>query len=308
MAQPDHLDPRAHPTWHALKDELAAICADDLDEAPAVTSIEGARRSRREDGRGLVQSRGRARRGGAAPRAPGAGQLVYVGDGAPTAGELTVDTVAARASHPLDERRVDLRLLGAGRSVDEVVLGGVARALGAAYERVGSGDGLDARIDAESRAACAARVIKNARLEVPASMRDVYPRVLPNLRLGEEIVVVGRLAKAEGGEVTLRGELGGKPYALARSIAFAGDLAAKNPLVPRLLGGGAHPRALRLFRQGDGGRGDAHSKRYHVMSRRTSLLVLEGDRMFAEFGIPRSAPGRQCRPARTGDRPTSGGE
>ena len=44
----------------------------------------------------------------------GSGQVVYLGDGSPTSGELSAVTLAARVEPMLTAHKIDLRLLGAG--------------------------------------------------------------------------------------------------------------------------------------------------------------------------------------------------
>jgi hypothetical protein len=220
---------------------------------------------------------------------PGAAaQIVYVGDGAPSAGELSADAIARRVKPAFEKRSVDLRLLGAGPSVDEVVLAALSRSLRATYDRVTTGEALAERI---ARIATDLRrpVVSGPKLELPPAFSDVYPRALPNLRLGQEIVVVAKLAAAEPGQMKLTGELAGKPYSVVRPIAWSARAERQNPLVPRLW---AEARIGDLQAAGDAGTVKdvvALAKRFHVMSRHTSLLVLENEQMFAEFGIRRTA-------------------
>lgn len=217
----------------------------------------------------------------------GAGQIVYIGDGAPTSGELSFEKLSARVGAALSRKKVDLRLLGAGRSVDEVVLLGVASTLGASYERVITGESLDDRID-DIAQGLRKPVVTAAAVELPPAFTEIYPRVLPNLRLGQEVVVVGRLAAPAAGEVKLTGRLGDKVFSLRRPLAWAEQASSQNPLVPRLW---AQTRIAEL--QGSPEASAIKevvdlSRRFHVMSRHTSLLVLENEQMFAEFGIQRT--------------------
>jgi Ca-activated chloride channel family protein len=218
----------------------------------------------------------------------GSAQVVYIGDGSPTSGELSAAAVAARVRSTMRDRRADLRFLGAGRAVDEVVVGALAQNLGATYEPVSTGESMESRI-ADLAMALRSPVIHGAQMELPSSFTDVYPRTLPNLRLGEQVVVVGRLAANEPGEVKLRGDLDGQPYALTRAVKWTAEASRQNPLVPRLW---SLARLSDLEAASDAGavkQAIDLSKQYHVMSRYTSLLVLENDQMFAEFGIKRTA-------------------
>ncbi|HXK20697.1 MAG TPA: VIT domain-containing protein, partial [Polyangiaceae bacterium] len=84
-----------------------------------------------------------ALRAAAERAAPGAAvQVVYIGDGAPSAGELSVASIAGRVRDSFERRKVDLRLFGAGVSVDEVTLSGLARALSGSYDAVSSAGSL----------------------------------------------------------------------------------------------------------------------------------------------------------------------
>jgi Ca-activated chloride channel family protein len=226
----------------------------------------------------------------------GSAQVVYVGDGSPSSGELSADRIAARVAPLMRARKVDLRFLGAGRTVDEVVVGALAQDLGATYEPVMTGESLERRI-ADLAMALRSPVIRGATVEVPSSFVDVYPKTLRNLRLGEQVVLVGRLTTQEPGLVRLRGEVAGESYALTRPVRWTAEANRQNPLVPRLwslakisdLESATDPTTVKQIVD--------MSKRYHVMSRYTSLLVLENDQMFAEYGIKRSAPATAGLPA-----------
>jgi Ca-activated chloride channel family protein len=220
--------------------------------------------------------------------ADGSGQVVYVGDGSPSSGELSAAAIASRVRQTLRDRKVDLRFLGAGRAVDEVVVSALAQSLGATYEPVSTGESMESRI-ADLAMALRSPMIHGPQVELPSSFTDVYPRTLRNLRLGEQVVVVGRLSANEPGEVKLRGDLDGQPYTLTRAVKWTPEASRQNPLVPRLW---SLARLSDLEASSDSGavkQAIDLSKQYHVMSRYTSLLVLENDQMFAEFGIKRTA-------------------
>ncbi len=219
----------------------------------------------------------------------GSAQIVYIGDGSPTSGELSAAKVGARVRSVLSSRKADLRFLGGGRAVDELVLSSLAESLGATYEPVLTGESIEHRI-AELALSLRSPVIRGAAVDLPSSFSDVYPRRLRNLRLGEQLVLVGRLVGNEPGEVKLRGDVDGQPYAISRQVRWTPEASRQNPLAPRL---------WELARLSDlESSADLEttkqvielSKRYHVMSRYTSLLVLENDQMFAEFGVKRTAP------------------
>jgi hypothetical protein len=214
-------------------------------------------------------------------------QVVYVGDGSASAGELGVASIAARARSSFDQRVVDLRLLGAGVSVDEQALAGLARELAGSYQSVSAAGALADRVEALS-AALRSPLLVAPQLEVPPSITELEPRVLPNLRLGEEFVVVGKFAGGDALDVKLRGTLARAPYELSRSVSVKPSSGAAAPFAPRLW---AESR-IRTLQAGGLKSALAEiidvSKKFRVMSRETSWLVLESEQMFADFGIARS--------------------
>jgi Ca-activated chloride channel family protein len=217
----------------------------------------------------------------------GPGQVVYLGDGRASAGELDQGSIAERVAPVFASQEIDLRLVGVGYTVDEVLLSGLASGLGATYDRLATGGALAARIDALTLD-LRAPVLTRPRLELPESFTDVLPAQLPNLALGRTVTVVGKLSERQPGEVTLLGQLAAEPYRLVQKTTWPEQRERQNPLVPRLW---AERRIAALSFAGDAD-GDRQiielSRHHHVMSRSTSLLVLENERMFAEFGIERT--------------------
>jgi Ca-activated chloride channel family protein len=218
------------------------------------------------------------------------GQIVYLGDGTPSAGEMKVETIAARVRPFLQEKRPELRFIGAGPSIDEVVFMGLAENLSASYERFATGErpGKRARDIAKS---LDKPLLMGAKLELPSGFVDVIPSVLPALRAGEEIVVVGKLANATGSEretIRLTGQIDGQTATFSRALAISSAPAENRRMLARRW---ATAHIEQLERRGDAEATKeiiAQSIKHHVMSRHTSLIVLENDRMFAAFGIPRT--------------------
>ncbi len=214
-------------------------------------------------------------------RAASGGQLVYVGDGVPSAGELSLPSMMTRLSQR-SLAGIDVRIVGAGRTVDELVLTGLAEGLGATYERFDASAADPARA-AEIALGLAQPVLRDVELRLPAGAA-VVGRTPRALRLGEELRLAG-FGRAIDGELVLRGTLGAQPFE------------RRLPIEQRRQPGGVVGRAVararidELTRLGDPAFDPeivSISKRFFVMSRKTSLLVLENDRMFAEFGIERT--------------------
>ncbi len=225
------------------------------------------------------------------------GQIVMLGDGSVSAGDLDAAGIAGRIAEPLQTKKADLRLIGVGVSVDEVLLGNVARMVGATYEALGSDTDLDSRVETVA-SHLRTPVLAATRLELPDGFSEVHPPHLPNLRLGEEIVVTGKVRPGAGGTARLVGRLGDAPYARAIELSVDDGSARSNPLVPRLWAE-ARIAALQAGSEADAKREIVRlSRHYHVMSRHTAMLVLENERMFAEFGIERTQPVEPSAPTR----------
>ncbi len=215
-------------------------------------------------------------------------QVVYLGDGSASAGELSVARIAQRVRESFERRRVDLRLLGVGASVDAVTLRGLARSLSGSYDEVVSSGAL---AEQEQALVTGLRqpLLVSPVLEVPPDVSELEPRTLPNLRLGQEFLVVGKRAASAPLQVTLRGRLDGSAYALSRAVSVD-SRQGSSPFAARLW---AQSRIAELEAAGDASSLKeiiALSKRFRVMSRQTSWLVLESEQMFADFGIPRTRP------------------
>jgi Ca-activated chloride channel family protein len=221
----------------------------------------------------------------------GAVQVVYVGDGSASAGELSVTSIANRVRDAFERRKVDLRLFGAGSSVDEVTLGALARAFSGSYDNVSSAGTL---AEQEETLVTGLRMplLVGATLEVSGGISELQPSLLPSVRLGEELVVVGKRSSGtnEPFDVTLRGRLNGEPYTLTRRVTVDSEPGAL-PFAGRLW---AQSRIRSLEASGDASSTKELidlSKQFRVMSRETSWLVLESDQMFADFGIKRTTGG-----------------
>ncbi|NUO54075.1 MAG: hypothetical protein HOV80_34955, partial [Polyangiaceae bacterium] len=117
------------------------------------------------------------------PQTDGA-QLVVLGDGSPTSGELTASAIVGRVRGALS-READVRFVGVGRTVDELVLRGVADSVGATYERLDPGASPERRIE-EIVIGLSQPTLRDVEVELPsgAKLAAAPPGAL---RLGEEL-------------------------------------------------------------------------------------------------------------------------
>lgn len=222
------------------------------------------------------------------PREARERQVILLSDGSASSGDLGVESIARRARPHLSEVSADFRIVGAGRTVDEVTLLGLARELEATYDRLQSGTSLEERIF-ELSLSLRRPVIRGASLTLPTMLRAQDARMLPAIRLGQEVLLTGEILTLAIGEVQLEGSLGGEPYRLARQIDWDQSSEAQNPLIPRLW---AQERIAAL--QAKDVTPTVREEIIHLstthrtMSRYTSFLVLESEKMYRDFGVERT--------------------
>ncbi len=215
------------------------------------------------------------------------GQIIYVGDGVATSGELSPLQIARRAKPLLSQKKADLRFIGAGPTIDAATLSLLARELGATYQPLVTGQSLVRRIDALV-ASLRMPVVHAPTLKLPETMVDVYPRTLPNLVLGEELLVVARLTSGNDGLIDVTGELDGASWGNRYALSWGTASDHQAAVVPRMWAAQRIDDLILMHDPKSDKESIELSKRFHVLSRLTSMLVLENDAMFAAMGVKRT--------------------
>lgn len=230
-------------------------------------------------------------------------QIVYVGDGVATVGPRRPSSLAAEASELLGGR-ARLTTVGIGQEADAVALAALARVGGGQYVPFVPGQSTGQAALAVLEATYGVRLEK-VELSFPEGVVGVAPRELPTLRAGQELMVAARLSREQvSGEVVLRGMVAGQRFEQRYPVELSASRSAGNAFVPRQW---AAKTIEALELAGDGAdvpRLVALSKGYGVMSRHTSLLVLESEAMFRAFGVDRGRASVQW----TGEDPMEYGE
>lgn len=218
-------------------------------------------------------------------------RVFYIGDGQASVGHRRPDAVVQRVQQMTADGRATISTIGVGTDADTPLLAAVARAGGGHAipylpgRRV-QGTALDALMTIYGP------TLTEARLSLPPGIESVAPAALPNLRRGQTALVVGRLtpeATASGvrGQALLTGRVGGQPWERRWTIEVTPHTDARNAFVPRQWATETIA-ALETTPRPDTDRIVALSKAYGVMSRSTSLLVLESEAMFRAFGVDRA--------------------
>jgi Mg-chelatase subunit ChlD len=212
-------------------------------------------------------------------------RVVYLGDGAPTAGEIRPGTVERAVLRSVDRSRQSVTTVAVGVESDAATLAAVARGGGGIVLPYSPGRSV-AETAYAVLAATYGQALTNVEVTLPDGLRAVAPRKLDAVPAGGETVVLARMDDLEhSGDVVVRGMLGAKPFERRYPVKLVAGETRGNAFVPRLY---AAARIADLEREGtaDAKRAAiALSSRFNVASRYTSLLVLESAAMFKAFGL-----------------------
>jgi len=212
--------------------------------------------------------------------------ILYIGDGFATTGFRRVADVE-RALTEVADKGVQVTTIGIGGDADLALLSAAARGGGGSYLAWVPGQSVEIAALAALESTNGAS-LRNATIELPAGLADVAPTVLPTVRAGEEVLIAARINGEVKGDVIVRGMVGGQPFEQKYPLKLDVSSAAGNGFVPRLW---ATLAIEQMERQGEGNdkiKTIALSQGYGVMSRETSLLVLESAAMFEAFGVDRT--------------------
>lgn len=234
----------------------------------------------------VAQVRAAAR---ALPNDPARDQrIVYIGDGAASAGYRRPDRVATEVGTLMPSSRATLTTVAIGADADSTLLSAMARA---------GGGVMSPYVPGESTHAAALSVLegtygvtlRDPSLVLPEGLTEIAPTRLATVRAGSEVIVVARMRGARvQGDAVLRGTVGGEPFETRIPIDVRESTDRGNAFVPRLYAAG---RIAELEANGGPSARDEIvrlSQRFRVASRYTSLLVLEGERMYRAFGVERN--------------------
>ncbi|MEM1032581.1 MAG: VIT domain-containing protein [Myxococcota bacterium] len=211
-------------------------------------------------------------------------EVVYVGDGTPTAGPGRPAVVrAALAGAVGPDARVTTVAIGA--DADAETLTALASAGGGVALPYVPGQ----RPHEVAYAVLGATLVPSLRdveVDWPSGVEQVAPARPPTIMAGGELLVTARMTRPSlSGEVVVRGRWGDAPFERRYPLDVTAERDEGNAFVPRLF---AAARIRDLEREGTAAakaQAVAWSGAYNVASRYTSLLVLESPAMFKAFGL-----------------------
>ncbi|HEY5948833.1 MAG TPA: VIT domain-containing protein, partial [Kofleriaceae bacterium] len=226
--------------------------------------------------------------------------VLYIGDGFASTGFRRVADVEKAVASSTGIGDVHVTTIGVGSDADSTLLAAAARGGGGSYLAwtPGQSVGTAAMAALESTYGTS---LRDATIELPAGVSEVAAAggatsenttmtSLPTLRAGGEVLIAARINGDVSGDVILRGKVAGQKFEQRYPLKLAVSTATGNGFVPRLWASLAIDQLERQGKGEDRARIVALSQGYGVMSRETSLLVLESQAMFDAFGVDRSQP------------------
>jgi predicted Zn-dependent protease len=218
-------------------------------------------------------------------------QIIYIGDGIPTAQGMADPVDFAKRLRRLYEGKTAVcHAITLSSSFEAVVVKTIA-ALGGGSLRQITAENTPQSVAAELLQELARPGLKNVKVQFNGlRTARVYPAELPNVPAGSQQIILGRYlpeGRDQQGEVIVTGDLAGKPVRYSSKASLA-DAEQGNSFIPRLW---ARMHLDALLEQGASQAIQeeiiALSEEYHIITPYTSLLVLESDADRERFKVKR---------------------
>jgi tetratricopeptide (TPR) repeat protein len=213
--------------------------------------------------------------------------VLYVGGGFASTGFRRQGDVEKAIADTTAGADIHVTTIGIGSDADTQVLQAAARGGGGSYLAWMPGQTVSMAA-AQSLEATYGSALRDATVQLPAGLADAAPTVLPTVRAGDEVLLAARVTGDVQGDVIVKGTVAGQPFEQHYPLKLNVSSAAGNGFVPRLWASLAIDQLERA--SADRSKIVALSQGYGVMSRETSLLVLESQAMFDAFGVDRHQP------------------
>jgi Ca-activated chloride channel homolog len=225
--------------------------------------------------------------------------VIFLTDGLPTAGETQPERIAGMAESRRGRARVFA--FGVGYDVNTMLLDRLSEAARGTTQYVQPGEDVEQAVGVLA-AKVRHPVLTDIALERgPARLTDVYPRELPDLFAGEELVVFGRYDGTGRGAIAVTGRRDQRSERYATDASFPARADA-NDYIPRLWASrrlGDLDRRIRSA-QADGASREQVQRlvdelretalRYGLLSEYTAYLVQEPGMVVADGVMPPAAP------------------
>ena len=207
------------------------------------------------------------------------GLIIFLTDGLPSVGEQNPERIAQRAEQARGNRRVFV--FGVGYDVNTYLLDRLSAAARGATQYVQPGENVEQAV-ARLSAKVQYPVLTDLRIDGGGvQLREIYPRQIPDLFHGEELVLFGRYETSHDvdGRITITGRRGGRNERFSTGANFP-ERENGNDFMPKLWASrkiaaltqdvklnGAHPELINEIRE--------LALRHGLLSEYTAYLVQE---------------------------------
>jgi Ca-activated chloride channel family protein len=156
--------------------------------------------------------------------------VVFVTDGLPSVGERDPDKIVARALAS-NASRARVFTFGVGSDLDVRLLDRVAEATGGTRDYVAGGDDLEIATG-RFYAKVVNPILSDVHVDLGPGVFDVYPRRVPDLFAGGQVVLFGRYRAGGPRKIRLTGTVSGRPVSFEHEGVLRADAGAA--FLPRL--------------------------------------------------------------------------
>jgi Ca-activated chloride channel family protein len=224
--------------------------------------------------------------------------VVFLTDGLPTVG-ITDEAEIERNATGANKRSARLFAFGVGYDVNTHLLDKLSEGNHGVTEYVRPNESIEVKVSS-FYAKISSPVLTGVKLGIHgANISELYPREMPDLFKGEQVVLAGRYAPGSGGAtIVLTGQVDGETKVFSYPVNFASR--GSYNFVPRVWASrkiGFLTDEIRLHGMNDELVGEIVrlSKRYGIITEYTSFLIREDDMLFA----PEEAQAEMLRDAGT---------
>jgi len=144
--------------------------------------------------------------------------VVFLTDGLPTVGETDVDAIIKNAKAKNGKARI--YTFGVGFDVNTKLLDTIAEFSRGCSEYVKPGENIEVKVGLFGQK-IKSPVLTDIALKITnAHVYDLYPKKLPDLFKGGQLIISGRYKKGGAGSVALTGVVGGENVTLSNDVTF----------------------------------------------------------------------------------------
>lgn len=217
------------------------------------------------------------------------GMVVFLTDGLPTVGERNIERIIENVKR-VNIRNTRIFVLGVGHDVNTHLLDNLTSLNKGVSEYVRPGEDLEIKLS-QFYIKISYPVLANLNLNVEGvEIFDLYPKALPDLFRGTQLVLLGRYRNAGSVLITLRGEVNKEEKKYIYEGTFP-EKSSQNQFLPRLWANrkiGYLLDEIRLHGENDEllEQIKGLSVRYGIMTPYTSFLVLEDEARYSQVSTP----------------------